>query len=371
MADPSRFPQLALPFAITGACAGWLSGTMVSNPLFGFQASPPFCAALATAMATLTGAALTRACIGRRYKYEMGEPNPDLRPATDVWPLQAGLVLVAGAATGWLLAALTPGCCTEVECVLGGIACALAFVPVCLAVIGAARRAQRARLGSIVAASDRRAVWAILAMLLAVMTLEGALDWPAWSWGLAPPPFPVLGMLGAAALSTLGILVADRRALARARDAVARGLAVHDPEEAAAGAVEPARVDLGIGDELLSRVERGAAGYRQRARTVALVKGSPDRALSALRRSVRRGFIALFSIGAVAAIHACACSGMAFTAYGFLICGPYYAGACEITADRLADSNSVQARMLRARARAWALEKGPAPDGAPAAAPVP
>jgi hypothetical protein len=361
MADPSRFPQLALPFAITGACAGWLSATMVSNPLFGFRASPTLCTAAATGLAALTGAVLKRACVGRRYEYEMGEPDPERRPATDVWPLHAGLVLAAGAATGRLLAAFTPGCCTEVECVLGGIACALAFVPVCLAVIAVARRAQRARLGSIVAASDRRAVWAILAMLLAFMTLEGAPDWPAWSWGLTPAPLPVLGMLAAAALSTLGILVADQQALSRARGIVARGLAVHDPQEAAVGAVEPPRLDLGIGDDLLSRVERGAAAYRQQARTVALVKGSPDRALSALQRSVRRGFIGLLFIGAVAAIHAWACTGAAFTVYGILICSPYYRDACEITADRLADSNSVQARMLFARAHAWDRPGEPAP----------
>src|SRR5262249_14680243 len=147
---------------------------------FGFKVAWPVATAAATVIGALTGAALKRACIGRRYDYEIGEPDPELRPATDFWPLHAGLVLAAGAATGGAVATLTPGCSTQAECVLGGIGCALVFVPVCLAVVAAARRAQRARLGSLVAGSDRRAVWAILAMLLAVMTLEPVFL-PSWT----------------------------------------------------------------------------------------------------------------------------------------------------------------------------------------------
>jgi hypothetical protein len=35
----TRFPKLALPFAIVGASAGWLSLGMVANPLLGFVGS--------------------------------------------------------------------------------------------------------------------------------------------------------------------------------------------------------------------------------------------------------------------------------------------------------------------------------------------
>ena len=33
MAEASRFPHLALPFAIVGAAGGWLSANLVANPL--------------------------------------------------------------------------------------------------------------------------------------------------------------------------------------------------------------------------------------------------------------------------------------------------------------------------------------------------
>ena len=62
------------------------------------------------------------------------------------------------------------------ECAFGGALCAVVFLPVCLVVIGAARRAQRARLGSIVAGSDRRTVWGILAIPFSSVTTPEALN---------------------------------------------------------------------------------------------------------------------------------------------------------------------------------------------------
>jgi hypothetical protein len=331
---------------------------MVTNPILGFGANRLLATSAAAVIAALTGAALKRACIGRRYDYEMGEPDPDIRPATDLWLLHAGLVLAAGAATGGAVAAFTPGCCTQAECVLGGIACALLFVPVCLAVIAAARRGQRARLGSIVATSDRRAVWAILAMLLAVMTLEGLPDWPSSTLGITDAPLPVVGMLAAAALGTLGIFFADYRALSRARGVVARGLSAHDPAEPAADAEDAARVDLGLGDEVLVELVRGAAAYRQRARAVALVKGAPGAALSALQRAVRRGVIGLTAITVAGMLHACAATGPAAASYGSLICTRGYPTACELAEHRLAERDPEKARSLFRRIRAW---RGEAP----------
>jgi hypothetical protein len=352
MADASRFPQLALPFAITGACAGWLSAAMVSNPLFGFRAKPEIATAWATVLAALTGFALTRACVGRRYDYEMGEPDPEVRPATDTWPLQITIVIAAGATTGGLLASMTPGCTTTEECIIGGALCALAFFPVCLAVIGAARRAQRARLGSIVAASDRRAVWGILAMLLAVMSLEMLPNWPAYFAQIdVPSPAPVLAILAASTLCTVGVLFADARALRRARLVVAHGLSVHEQQEAEPGAADAPRLDLGIGNEILAKVTRGAAAYRHREQTLALVKGTPKLALDALGRAVRRGMFGLALIAAAGVVHVYANSEAALMTYLTTRCGPRDRAACNMAADRVEASDPHAAHDLRQRGR--------------------
>jgi hypothetical protein len=105
---------------------------------------------------------------------------------------------------------------------------------------------------------------------------------------------------------TLGIRVADARVLSQARAEIDAGLtarAIADAEPTEEGV---ARLDLGLGEGILARVARGAAAYRQRERTVALVRGSPVLALHALQRSVRRGTVGLVVIGAVGVAHAAA-----------------------------------------------------------------
>jgi hypothetical protein len=301
-------------------------------------------------MGTVTGAVLTRACVGRRYEYEMGDPDPEVRPASDAWLIQLAIIAAAGAATGSLIVASTPRCTTPGECVLGGSICALVFAPVCFAVIAAARRAQRARLGSIVAGCDRRAVWGILAMALAVMTIEVAPSWPAYAAGDSPSPAPVLVMLALATLATFAILLADMRAASRARSVVALGLSAHE-REAEPAQEELARFDLGVGNDVLSHVERGRAAYRQRTKTVALVKGTPEVALGALRRAVARGKIALAVTGGVGAVHAYAATEPALTTYQSLLCSPSHSLACTLAADRLEQRDPNAARMLRRRAR--------------------
>jgi hypothetical protein len=81
MADASRFPELALPFAIVGASAGWLSAGLLANPFVGAtHGGKQILAALcAMGVAAATGAFLTRRCVGRRYSYELDAPDPDLQ----------------------------------------------------------------------------------------------------------------------------------------------------------------------------------------------------------------------------------------------------------------------------------------------------
>lgn len=236
MADTSRFPPLVYPFAITGAAAGWLSAGLA-----GHTVSQGLAALCATVITALAGAILKRLCVGKRYTYELEPPDPELRPRTDRWLLHAAIVVAAGAATGGVMGLLNPYCCTRTLCAFEGGGFAVVFVPVCLAVVAAARRAQRARLGSLVAECDRRAVWGILAITLGVTTLEAAPDWPLEMAGYHLMPQVAVTMLALAGALTLAIRVADARALARARGEIEAGLAARgtaDPEPDDAGVAQ-------------------------------------------------------------------------------------------------------------------------------------
>jgi hypothetical protein len=310
MANGSRFPQLALPFALVGASAGWLSAGLLANPLVGaLRPGRQHLAALcAMAFAAATGALITRWCVGKRYSYELDTPDTGARARSDRWPRHVAAVLAAGVASGVAVALLCDAWGGPKAGAISGFFCAIAFVPVCMAVIGSARRAQRARLGSIVAGSDRRAVWGILAVTLAVATLEAVPDWAAAAVGDALSPWPALWMVWAAGLVTGGILIADVGALRQAQRATAGGLEQRDAAEMEMEAEDAGvpRLDLGLGEDLLARFARSASAYRGRDRTLALVQGSPEHALAALRRAVRRGTIALAVIGAVHVGHAAA-----------------------------------------------------------------
>jgi MFS family permease len=331
MADASRFPDLAIPFTIVGAAAGWLSAGLIQNPLLGFPMSRPLTTAVAALLALLTGIVIKRLCVGRRYSYEIGDPDPDARPPTDRWIVHAVVVLLAGAICGVVIATVTPRYNSYVAaCALSGALCAAVFVPVCLAVVAAARRAQRARHGSLVASADRRAVWGILALTLAVTTLEALPDWPASALGDAPAPLAVVAAVLAAGGATLVILRADRRALAEARAAIGAGLSADEPDAGDAEDPGVARVDLGLGDALSAQVARGAAAYRHRARTLSMVKGNPDRALAALDRAVRRGVVSLGVLAAMIAMHAAAETKVVLRGYAVERCSLWNERACTV-----------------------------------------
>jgi hypothetical protein len=175
-------------------------------------------------------------------------------------------------------------------------------VPVCLSVLAAGRRAQRARLGSIVADSDRRAVWAILATLLAVMTLEAVPNWLAgstdWVAGLV-----VALLLIASAAVLLHVLNADRRASERARTVVGAGFSLREPECGEASDALLPHLDLGLGERLLARSRMSVTPYRDRETATALVRGNPDVAFAVLARAVRRSRVGLLAVVATALVH--------------------------------------------------------------------
>src|SRR5699024_1249025 len=148
--------------------------------------------------------------------------------------------------------------------------CALGFVPVCAVVLGAAERAVRARLGSIVAGDDRRAVWGILANALAAATLIALPDGAASRRHGVRAPRATVAMGACAALVIAGVIAAEVIALARVRRVARADLVQRDPEEARdADRVES--VDLGLGDDVQARMERATNAYRSQDRAVGMV----------------------------------------------------------------------------------------------------
>lgn len=334
MADASRFPHLALPFAITGAAGGWLSAGLVLHPVVynGDSHLRLATAGLTGGLGAVAGVLIRHWCVRKRYHWEVGAPDPDERLASDSWIRHGPVILVAGAVAGAFFALVSRYCPVEMG-ILGGLLCALPILPVCAAVLSAARRAQRARLGSLVAGSDRRAVWSILAIALLVVTLEGLLDWPAPRGQPLFGPAPVLGVLLASIACVLGALGADLLALRRARRVLAQGLARQEAEDPALSDREVARIDLGLGDGVLAQVSRTGAVYRSRELTLALVQGDPERALSALRRSVRRGVLGVCVAGVVCALHGAAATDMARASYDRIRCDLGQGEACAAAGD--------------------------------------
>jgi hypothetical protein len=101
---------------------------------------------------------------------------------------------------------------------------------------------------------------------------------------------------------------------------------------------------------LPSACQRLRASSRASA-AVALVRGSPEQALGALLRGLRRGVVGLVVIGAVCAAHAAAASSdEALASYHVLRCSPWSPASCDTAARMLEDRDRRFARALRRRA---------------------
>jgi hypothetical protein len=297
---PSEMPSLTLPFAVVGAAAGWLSAGFIANPLinhFGESGMEGVAALSSAAICAAIGKILPRLCPPQ---------NPFSRNSGN-WIRLGVAVLLGGGLSGAITSGLMLGSPESMEDgMLLGLCCAAAFLPVCALVLRAARRAERARLGSIVADADRREVWGILVACLAVATLAALPDWKAAAWGSVPLPLVATAMALGTGLATAALLSTDKRAL----ESIARATegfeaSPKDGDELVASTSVP-KVDLGLGDDLFAKLSRHAAAYRNRDRAVALVVGSPDLAEAAIRKAVRRGVLSLFLCGAVLTVHGAA-----------------------------------------------------------------
>lgn len=348
MADAVRFPHLAIPFAITGAAAGWLSAGLVLHAVRS-PANVDFrlFVTLFAGMAGLwTGILLRRWALGKREWWQIDAPDPDARPPSDSWPRHIAAILLAGASVGAIVGAVYASSQTGlaiVACALVGALCAVPFVPVLAAVLAFARRAQRARMGSIVAGSDRRAVWGVLSIALLLATLEALPD--ACLRGLPAEVLPPIGpaLVAACAAVLAVVLVADRVAYRRARRALAENLALRE-SGSESGSLEigggaPRRLDLGLGDDVRAQIRHDGAPYRSRERVLRVVTGDAGQALSALRAALRRGALGLAVAALVACAHAAAGADAVSVVYLETRCSIGVAAACEEAA-----SLEIQAR---------------------------
>lgn len=295
-------PSLTKPFAAFGAAAGLFAILALGSYREPVREVAPL---LPTIMTAAVGAGAGE--VLRRWK-RIHEP---MLPREIVVLWVTAVTVLAGALSGGLVGLFTWGPDGILKMTLGGGFVSFAFVPSCLVVFDAAKRAGRARLGSLVAATDRRTVFSTV---FAGIAFAGATAVPAVlsaNTSKALPPLVQVALSVAASLGSLvGIVMLQRRdrvdrasleALSKDAAWLERANANEDPEMAAPMAHDG--VDLGLGAEQWSK---GDGNYRMSGRPDVVLKGSLEQATAAFDECARRRHRSL--IVAVSAFAAVACS---------------------------------------------------------------
>ena len=313
MTTQLRFPPLAVPFAALGGAAAWLWCDLVHRLHFGAAFAPREHLAVA-------GAALVGGCGGAllgppRPTEEVPAPQPSL-----VWvtTIMVCMGLVAGLLVSWIIAPedqLGSGA-------LEGMLSAAPLVPLGLRLIAARGRADQARPGSIVARSERRAVFALLAAAIAGLTTLALPASVAAMEGYVEGPHDTLWMTAFAGAIGLSVLLADAVASIRLTRLVA---------QLGRGESEAVGVDFGLGDDVALRAEAGTA-YRGGGRTVTMAVGDPHQAQATLKRSLLRGAVVLGFIEIVAVAHGLARDPEAAATYQATLCRSGRTGMCRAAA---------------------------------------
>jgi len=297
MADARRFPRLELPFGLVGAAGGFLSVELLSTPRLHFvpRDEEPAAVIAGAIVAALVGLVARKMCTGRKYAYEM-DVDASARAPSDLDAVHAILILTAGTIVGAIVGATCPWSDAIATGAMNGFVCSIVFLPVVFVVLRSARAAQRARLGTLVARADHRAVWSVLATALALTTLEALPDWLARRDGSVA--FAIASVCGAVVLA---VLLFDGRASGRARETLS-DLAAPTPFSDEA----PQMIDLGLGEDVGARIAHGVSAYRDRDRTLALVRGDPFEVRRVMTRALVRGRASIAIISAVLGAHAVA-----------------------------------------------------------------
>lgn len=329
--SPDAPVSLVLPCGAIGLVGGWLTADVLEMD----ELVPRFLLAGVTPIvAALLGHYLTSRIGGVRGDGAMalgaGEAPVDGAPWVDApwvdapgkWtrrgPFMAGMlalwaIVVAGVVNGMTIG-LVAGPAGMIIGAAFGAVFALPFVPALAVVLSAANRVGRARTGSIVALSDRRAVWAATAAVTAVALQLGS----GLPGAAAPDLERLVAAMGFAVVA--GLCMVDAVAMARvlklprersgAGDEVAERIAAEIEagetgamaagEDGGAGSAARAggkgtgeRIDLGLGDEVQVEVVRPIHAYRGAQQIARVVWGDRERAVAALRAGLMRGAAAL------------------------------------------------------------------------------
>lgn len=289
-APTTQMPSLAKPFAAFGAAAGLFAILALGSFRDAARDVSPLAPMIATAViGALAGVVLRR---WRRLHHP--------RLPREAMILRVGMVSsLAGAASGGLVGLFTWGIDGFARFAVGGAFVGLLFLPSCLVVFQAARRAGRGRHGSLVAGSDRRTV---VSTVLAGVAFSGATQIPALlnvevSNELDPIVQAMLSIVVCLG-SVVAITILQRRdAKARAafetykKDAAWLDRVEDDSDVAVDNPGSPKPIDLGIGAERWTRSTD--SNYRVSGRGDVLVKGSIAEAGAALDECKRRRHHAL------------------------------------------------------------------------------
>jgi hypothetical protein len=334
MEQPSRIPNLAVPFGTLGAIVGWVAASALQNPLL--HATRDFDRPVTALCAGGTAAALG-AYLKRWAEAQIASPFLEL--AVRGWFRLGSLLFGAGALTGGIVGALAK---SPADGIVLGVVCALASLPLWTVVLGAAMRAERARQGSLVAETDRREVWTMLVAVASFATLAELADGPAWS--ALDLPFPVVALAVAAAAVPITVMLHLRDRRTRAALAVeVRDL--RDREVQGAAPPELPTLDLGLGDDLHARVAAGANAYRDHEREVALVIGSPEDARRAVTWAVRRSLACVVLVTLIAGAHVAAIGPWFQLDYAMALCARRELDGCGGAARVIAKRDPLDPRV--------------------------
>lgn len=285
-----RMPSMTLPFAIVCGSAALFTVLGLGFAPESRFLDPWLPSAAATGLGALIG------LIFRRWK-QLTAPLS----SRDAHMIRVGVVITgAGALVGALVGLHEfPSDVGDAKyCALFGAILALMFIPSALLVLAAARRAARARQGTIVAAADRRTVYATLS---AAVAFAAALQAPAFvvggfsenvafgvgrSWGLGA--FVQLGLSVLPSAGAVFVIAASLRRDRQGRATLEAHLpAIRDLERTESAWAKGEEDDLGLGRERWVR-RTELATYRSVPRMDVVLRGSLADAVAALDECIAR-----------------------------------------------------------------------------------
>lgn len=186
------------------------------------------------------------------------------------------------------------------EATFTGLVGGLAAIPGVALTARAAKRADRARPGSVIHEIERRAVWTLPAATLALGTVFAVRRNPYLLRMAHEDPAPALAIAVIATISLI-ITFAQEISAVRFSSRVAATASELRPREADALESQDApQIDLGVGKQVLEQIQNGFS-YRSAETISLIVRGDPALANAIARRAALRTAVALLvALGSMA-----------------------------------------------------------------------